>query len=127
MSLAPKSVAGRHASPGRLELGGLPQLPEWLPIALITGSVVALSLLFLWPSFAAFPMDDTYIHFVYARHLADRGLLFFNFPNEAGVGTTSILWVLLLAAGLKLGGLAISLSHCRDYAVAVVIAEPEAA
>jgi len=48
-------------------------------------------------------MDDTYIHFVYARHLADRGLLFFNFPSEAGVGTTSILWVLLLAAGLKLG------------------------
>jgi hypothetical protein len=79
------------------------QLPLWLPIALFSGSVLALSLLFLWPSFSAFPMDDTYIHFVYARNLADRGLLFFNSANEAGVGTTSILWVLLLAAGLKLG------------------------
>ena len=72
-------------------------------MALISGSVVALSLLFLWPSFGAFPMDDTYIHFVYARNLAERGRLFFNFTHEAGVGTTSILWVLLLAAGLKLG------------------------
>ncbi len=52
---------------------------------------------------SAFPMDDTYIHFVYARNLAEQGRLFFNVVHESGVGTTSILWVLLLAAGLKVG------------------------
>jgi hypothetical protein len=50
-----------------------------------------------------FPMDDSYIHQVYARHLAEEGKLFFNFPDEPGVGTTSLIWVLLLAGGLKLG------------------------
>jgi len=67
------------------------------------GAAVIVSLVFLWPSFSAFPMDDTYIHFVYARNLAEQGKLIFNFADEKGVGTTSILWVLLLAAGWKLG------------------------
>ena len=97
------------------------RLPGWLPIALISGSVVALSLLFLWPSFGAFPMDDTYIHFVYARNLAERGRLFFNFTHEAGVGTTSILWVLLLAAGLKLGISSAILAKLLGVASLVVV------
>ena len=44
-------------------------------------------------------MDDTYIHFVYAENLAETGRLFFNFPDEVGVGSSSLLWVLILAAG----------------------------
>ncbi|MDH5506319.1 MAG: hypothetical protein OEZ02_03785 [Anaerolineae bacterium] len=48
-------------------------------------------------------MDDTYIHFVYAQNLAETGRLMFNFAGEPGVGSTSILWVTLLAIGYKLG------------------------
>ena len=48
-------------------------------------------------------MDDTYIHFVYAQNLAEQGRLIFNFPGERGVGSTSLLWVLLLASGNALG------------------------
>ena len=46
-----------------------------------------------------FPMDDAYIHAVYARNLAETGQLTFNLnPPDHGIGTTSILWPLLLAA-----------------------------
>jgi hypothetical protein len=44
-------------------------------------------------------MDDSYIHFVYAENLAEHGGLFFNVPGEKGVGSSSLLWVLILAAG----------------------------
>ncbi|HLF89833.1 MAG TPA: hypothetical protein VI451_12855 [Anaerolineales bacterium] len=49
------------------------------------------------------PLDDGYIHFVYGTHLADTGRLFFNTPDERGVGATSLLWVWLLAGGRLLG------------------------
>lgn len=48
-------------------------------------------------------MDDSYIHLVYARNLAQQGRLFFNSSGEHGVGSTSPIWVLLLAGGLKIG------------------------
>jgi hypothetical protein len=48
-------------------------------------------------------MDDTYIHFVYAQNLSEQGKLIFSLADEKGVGSTSILWVLLLASGHKLG------------------------
>ncbi len=48
-------------------------------------------------------MDDTYIHFVYAQNLVEHGELMFNFPGEDGVGSTSLLWVGLLALGYRLG------------------------
>jgi hypothetical protein len=41
------------------------------------------------------PIDDTWIHFVYARNLAEHGGLQFN-PGEPEAGCTSPLWVLLL-------------------------------
>jgi hypothetical protein len=44
-------------------------------------------------------MDDSYIHLVYAENLSEHGRLFFNTPGEKGVGTSSLLWVLILAAG----------------------------
>jgi hypothetical protein len=59
--------------------------------------------LFLSPDPDIFPMDDSYIHLVYARNLAQDGQLYFNLPREQGVGTTSLVWVWLLAGGLKLG------------------------
>jgi hypothetical protein len=62
-----------------------------------------LALWFLSPSYVEFPMDDAYIHMVYAQNLAQQGRLAFGFAAEKGVGTSSILWVVLLAAGSRLG------------------------
>ena len=81
----------------------LAPLPSWVPTAVIIVSVLITSLIYLWPTPVQFPMDDTYIHFVYAQNLAEQGRLMFNFASEKGVGTTSALWVLLLAAGHALG------------------------
>ncbi len=78
-------------------------LLEGIPFLLIGVSVLVVALAFLWPAPTEFPMDDTYIHFVYARNLAEYGKLMFNFPTEKGVGTSSPLWVLLLTGGYKAG------------------------
>jgi hypothetical protein len=78
-------------------------LPNWFPFSVIGLSVVITSLIFLWPNPVEFPMDDTYIHFVYARNLSEQGELMFNEPGEKGVGTSSLLWVLLLAGGNRIG------------------------
>ena len=51
---------------------------------------------------AGSPLDDAWIHQVYARNLAERGEWAFN-PGQSSAGATSPLWVLLLAAGSWLG------------------------
>ncbi|MCX8067743.1 MAG: hypothetical protein N3B68_08025 [Anaerolineae bacterium] len=74
-----------------------------IALLLIGLSVLAVALAFLWPAFSEFPMDDAYIHFVYARNLAEYGKLMFNVPGEKGVGTSSPLWTFLLAGGHTAG------------------------
>lgn len=76
---------------------------DTLALLLLVIVLLLLALLFLKPYAHEFPMDDTYIHFVYAQNLAQGRGLYFSFPEEVGVGTTSILWVLLLAGGAWLG------------------------
>jgi hypothetical protein len=49
------------------------------------------------------PFDDAWIHFVFARNLAEYGELSFNVGQWSG-GTTSLLWDLLLACGYRLSG-----------------------
>jgi len=49
------------------------------------------------------PFDDAWIHFVFARNLAERGEVSFN-PGQWSGGTTSLLWDLLLALGYRLSG-----------------------
>lgn len=49
-----------------------------------------------------FPLDDAWIHQVYARNFAGRGEWAFN-PGQPSAGATSPLWVLLLAVGYRLG------------------------
>ena len=71
----------------------------WLPQIIIGIAILAAASLYLWPSLLEFPMDDSYIHIVYAENLSEYGSLFFNSPGEKGVGTSSLLWVLILAAG----------------------------
>jgi len=84
-------------------------LPTWLVIGL-AGCIIAVeSALFLFPEPLEFPMDDAYIHFVYADNLISHGKLFFSDMNEIGVATTSPLWVFLLA-GLKLLGMPLPIS-----------------
>lgn len=78
-------------------------LPRWVPPALITSLVSLCAVTFLWPAPLEFPMDDSYIHMVYAQNLAEHGKIFFSFPKEVGVASSSILWAGLLALGYKLG------------------------
>lgn len=67
--------------------------------ALVVGALAVGGYL-LGSGLAVFPMDDAYIHFTYARNLAELGRLTFNpAPYDPGVGTSSILWTLLLALG----------------------------
>jgi hypothetical protein len=54
------------------------------------------------PEFRAAPLDDAWVHFVYARNALRTGILHYN-PGEPAAGTTSLLWVLLLALPLRLG------------------------
>ncbi|MGB9776688.1 MAG: hypothetical protein ACPL7C_09125 [Anaerolineae bacterium] len=78
-------------------------LLEGTPFLIIGAAILIVALAFLWPAPTEFPMDDAYIHFVYARNLAEHGKLMFNFPDEKGVGTSSPLWVLLLTGGYAAG------------------------
>lgn len=48
-------------------------------------------------------VDDTYIHLVYARNLSDTGELSFN-RGDPTYGSTSPLWVVLLAGIHSIGG-----------------------
>ncbi len=51
---------------------------------------------------SGFPLDDAWIHQVYARNLTERGEWAFN-PGQPSAGATSPLWVILLAVGYWLG------------------------
>jgi hypothetical protein len=55
-----------------------------------------------WGLYGGYLTDDSYIHFVYARNLAEGGSLSFN-PGQPSYGSTSPLWVLLLGLGSAAG------------------------
>lgn len=86
-----------------LDLALTTDLWDWLPQFAIAFTILAAGSVFLWPSPIEFPMDDSYIHFVYAENLSEHGQLFFNEPREIGVGSSSLLWVLILAGGNWIG------------------------
>ncbi|MDP8223527.1 MAG: hypothetical protein P9L99_09215 [Candidatus Lernaella stagnicola] len=54
------------------------------------------------PAFRAVPLDDAWIHFVYAENALRTGLLHYN-PGEPAAGTSSLLWVILLSLPQRLG------------------------
>lgn len=56
----------------------------------------------LTPGFTAAPLDDAWVHFVYARNALHSGILHYN-PGQPAAGTTSLLWVLLLSLPTALG------------------------
>jgi len=71
-------------------------LPRLAPVA-----AVALAVALAWP-LRDYVTDDTFIHLQYARNLAAGEGFAFN-PGERVYGTTSPLWVLLLANAMALG------------------------
>ena len=58
--------------------------------------------MFLRDSPAVFPLDDAYIHLAYARNLAAGHGWCFN-PGQTSFGTSSPLWVVLIAMCIKTG------------------------
>ncbi len=50
-----------------------------------------------------FPLDDAWIHQVFARNLAQRGEFSYN-PGQPAAGSTSPLWTILLVPGYFFGG-----------------------
>jgi hypothetical protein len=94
--------------------------PPWwlLPVAAAT---IGLAILH-WsaPSYLlhrGYPLDDAWIHAVYARELARSGLLAYN-PGVPATGETSPLWAMLLAIVHKLvasGPSAVALTKLTGY------------
>ena len=72
----------------RLEMAGL-------AVALLLAATL------MWPV-RGYLTDDTFIHLQYARHLAEGRGFVFN-PGERVYGSTSPLWVALIADGIALG------------------------
>jgi len=64
-------------------------------------------------------IDDTYIHYQYARNLAEDGQLAFN-RSVPSYGATSPLWVLLLAGGWKAGISMNAFSHFLSHLFAAL-------
>ncbi|HYU33442.1 MAG TPA: hypothetical protein VEW48_14895 [Thermoanaerobaculia bacterium] len=69
----------------------------------VAAVVAGYVLLAFWLVLPQTPVDDAFISFRYARHLAVGDGLVYN-PNEPPVeGYSSLAWVLILAAGARLG------------------------
>ncbi len=68
-------------------------------VGLVVALLVACAL--MWPV-RGYLTDDTFIHLQYARHLADGAGFVFN-PGERVYGSTSPLWVALIADGMAAG------------------------
>lgn len=78
------------------ENGPMTRIEKW---ALALALLVALAL--MWP-LRGYITDDTYIHLQYARNLAAGNGFVFN-PGENVYGSTSPLWVALIADGMAFG------------------------
>ena len=66
------------------------------------------------------PIDDAFIFYRYARHLAEGHGLGFNI-GERVEGFTSCLWTLLVAAGVAAGGNAVAVGHWLGVASGVLL------
>jgi hypothetical protein len=78
----------------------------WLALSVAVGIVVAVYLalsLSVSDDPLLMPLDDTYIHFQYARQFATGHPLHYNAGDPATSGGTSLVYPLLLAAGYRVG------------------------
>ena len=76
---------------------------KWPYYVLIIIATIGISFLFLRETPQEVPMGDSYIHFLYARNLALNGELAYNHGSKEGIGTSSLLWVLILSLFQKMG------------------------
>jgi hypothetical protein len=85
--------------------------PPWPRQALTWCALLSIVAFFVW-TFAApvTQLDDAFISYRYALNLATGHGLVFN-PGEYVEGYTNLLWTLLIAAGIALGGEAEALGH----------------
>ncbi len=81
---------------------------------LATLAVVAYLLVSLTTTTIGFPLDDGWIHQVFARNLAQRGEFSYN-PGQPVAGSTSPLWTLLLTPGYFFNGLSNSFYSWWTY------------
>lgn len=85
------------SSPERIVFG-LPRR-QALVLALLAAAALAAYLAYSYSiGGAGFPLDDAWIHQVYARNLVQRAEWAFN-PGQPSAGATSPVWVALLALG----------------------------
>lgn len=76
---------------------------RWQYYILIGLTAIVISIGFLWGLPLEMPMGDSYIHFLYARNLVQYKELTFNPGLQEGIGSSSILWVLVLAVFQAIG------------------------
>jgi arabinofuranosyltransferase len=96
-----------QALPGAVRLTQSDTMARALPY-LGLGCIV---LAFVWTfRLPGTQLDDAYISYRYALNLAAGNGLVFN-PGEYVEGYTNLLWTLLIAAGMKLGGDAPAIGH----------------
>lgn len=70
------------------------------------GSVLVVVVYLVWAGLATpggFPLDDAWIHQVFARNLAQHGEFSYN-PGQLVAGSTSPLWTIILMPGYIFGG-----------------------
>ncbi len=97
VALKPPSAEATHTRVGPLSVrSGL----LYLILALLAVAIYLL-LAQLQNGEFGFPLDDAWIHQVYARNLGLRGEFAF-FPGQPSTGSTSPLWAILLSAGYAL-------------------------
>jgi hypothetical protein len=96
----------RDLTEPRRDGGWRAQLPTFTPeTAVFAAGVIGLSAMWFGGDGRrlGFPLDDSWIHMVYGRSLAEEGLLAFN-RGVPATGSTSPLWAGLLAIAHLLGG-----------------------
>jgi len=72
-------------------------IPTWLSESITIIAVISISFLFFYESPFVYPNGDSYIHFAYARNLVEHHELTYNLGIDEGIGSSSFLWVLILA------------------------------
>ncbi|HVO68963.1 MAG TPA: hypothetical protein VMT24_02890 [Aggregatilineaceae bacterium] len=101
-------------STSRVSGAGRQQMIAWLALSLTVGLV---TVLYLGLSLAVsadpllMPLDDTYIHFQYARQFARGEPMIYSPGDPPTSGATSLLYPPLLAAGYELGFTGWSLAY----------------
>ena len=93
---------------------------KWVCYGLITAAAIMISLVFLWGTPNEVPMGDSYIHFLYARNLAVHQELSYNPGLQEGLGTSSILWVIILALFYNTGISLVSMSKILGIGLLIV-------